>query len=127
MKRITSSPSPSLKYIATTISTLLILVAVLLPGSNLPDIQFTGIDKVAHVGLFMLWSLSVRRDFGPSFRWVACLLVGLTFSWLTEVFQIVVDGRTFDYSDIIADAAGLALGLLLGRPLLQWIGKFIRI
>jgi VanZ family protein len=116
-----------LKYLATIFSTLLILVAVLLPGSKIPDIQITGIDKVVHVTLFMIWSLGVRRDFGASFRWTLCLLFGLIFSWLTEILQIVVEGRTFDYTDIIADALGLAIGLLIGRQLLQWIRKYVRI
>jgi VanZ family protein len=54
-------------------------------------------------------------------------LFGLIFSWLTEILQIVVEGRTFDYTDIIADALGLAIGLLIGRQLLQWIRKYVRI
>ena len=98
-----------------------------LPGSRIPDVDFAGIDKIAHFVLFALWSVSVRRDFGASFRWWACLITGLLFSWATEILQIAVDGRTFDYTDIVADTAGLFFGLAVGKHFLRWLRRYIRI
>jgi VanZ family protein len=114
-----------LRYLTSTLSSLLILVAVLIPGSQLPDVSFVGIDKIAHFTLFALWAVCVRRDFSQGFRWQACLLAGLIFSVLTEVLQIVVEGRTFDLTDLIADAAGLVFGLTIGKFFLKWIGRYI--
>jgi VanZ family protein len=114
-----------LRYLPSILSSVLILVAVMLPGSQIPDVHLTGIDKLAHIALFTLWSLCIRRDFGASFRWPVALIAGLAFSWLTEVLQIAVDGRTFDWTDIVADAAGLLFGLLIGKYILQWLTRLV--
>lgn len=105
--------------------TLLILVAVLLPGSNVPDVGVAGIDKVAHFVLFAIWVIALRRDFGGNFKWHWGFLIGLFFSVLTEVAQIVVEGRSFDVTDIVADACGLLFGLLTGPLVLRWVSKFV--
>ena len=123
-RRITSERS--LKYPATIFTTILILVAVLLPGSNLPDVDIVGIDKLAHFTLFTMWSISVRRDAGPAFRWIICLIAGVLFSLFTEVLQILVEGRSFDWYDLIADAAGLLFGLAIGSFILRLIQKIFR-
>jgi VanZ family protein len=115
-----------LRYLPTIIITLLIVVAVTLPGSQIPDLQIFGIDKVVHFILFSVWTLAVRRDYGPSFRWPVALLTGLVFSLVTEMLQIAVEGRTFDWTDLVADAVGLVTGLLIGRIVLRWLSRFVR-
>ena len=92
----------------------------------MPDVDVVGIDKVAHVGLFALWAIAVRRDFGINFKWQWTLAFGLVFSVMTEVLQIAVDGRSFDVTDIIADAGGLLSGLLAGPLFLKWVYRLIR-
>lgn len=106
----------AMKYATLTVS-LLIIVAVLMPGRNLPDIGIGGYDKLIHVGMFLLWGLAVRYDFNVRFRFVPFLLAGIIFSLLTEILQISIEGRTFDVYDMWADFAGLFLGLWLGGPL----------
>lgn len=108
-----------MKYLATIAATVLILIAVLLPGSKVPDVGFSGIDKLAHFTLFYLWSLAIRFDFEKNFKWIVVLSVGVAFSFLTEVLQIVVEGRTFDYYDIVMDAIGLAVGLASGTMMIK--------
>jgi VanZ family protein len=110
-----------MKYLATLFITILILVAVLLPGSKIPSVGFSGIDKVAHFTLFYLWSLAVRFDFSQNFKWVIAFLVGLMFSYLTEVLQLFVEGRAFDYYDMITDSIGLSVGLMTGNFILKII------
>jgi VanZ family protein len=112
------------RYLPTTLASLLILVAVMLPGAQVPDVNIVGIDKVAHFSLFFVWALGIRRDFGTSFRWPVALVAGLAFSWLTEILQIAVEGRTFDWTDIVADAVGLIFGIIVGRLVLQWLSRF---
>ena len=80
-----------MKYLLTTLSTLIILLAVLLPGSKVPDVDIVGIDKAAHFILFAMWIIAVRHDFDQGFKWAWALLVGLTFSVMTEVLQITVE------------------------------------
>ena len=116
-----------MKYITCILATLLILIAVLIPGAHLPDVGHFGIDKLAHFILFFIWAVGVRRDFSSSFRWVACLIAGIAFSVLTEVMQIYVEDRTFDPIDMFADVAGLACGIAMGATLLRWIGRFVRL
>jgi VanZ family protein len=114
-----------MKYLLTTLSTLIILVAVLLPGSKVPDVSIVGIDKAAHFVLFAMWTIALRHDFDQGFKWAWALVVGLTFSVLTEVLQITVEGRAPDWLDVIWDAAGLLFGLAFGTMLLSWAGRLI--
>jgi VanZ family protein len=114
-----------LRYLPTVSITLLILVAVSLPGSKVPDVDIAGIDKLAHIALFAMWIVAVRRDFAERFRWSWSFFTGLAFSVMTEIVQIVVDGRSFDLYDIVADTTGLVLGLLFGGLLLNWLYKLV--
>lgn len=103
-----------MKY-ATIIVSLLILVAVLIPGQNLPDVKMGGFDKLVHVGMFGLWAIAVRYDFrAKTLNFFVVIAAGILFSLLTEVLQLLVEGRTFDVYDMAADVIGLAAGLLIG-------------
>ena len=112
-----------MKYFSTTAVTILILIAVLIPGSNIPDVGIGGIDKPVHFLMFFTWSVAVRLDFSPNFKRALCLLTGIVFSVLTEVLQILVEGRSFDYLDISADTVGLIIGLLSGDYVLKIVLK----
>jgi VanZ family protein len=114
-----------LKYLLTTLSTLLILVAVMLPGSKVPDVGIIGIDKAAHFALFAAWVISLRHDFDQRFKWGWAFGVGLAFSVLTEVVQIRVDGRAADWMDVVWDTVGLLFGIVFGTMLLSWFARFI--
>lgn len=104
-----------MKY-ATLIVSAAIVVAVLIPGDNLPDVGVGGIDKVVHVGMFAAWAMAVRYDFSlKPFPSLLVFLAGLFFSALTEVLQLLVEGRSFDLYDMAADGLGVAAGLLAGR------------
>lgn len=110
---------------ATIITSLLIIIAVLIPGKNLPDVHIGGYDKLIHMAMFAAWALAVRYDFSSRpLSYLTVLAVGLLFSALTEVLQLLVEGRSFDVYDMGADALGLVVGLLLSRPLLKWINRF---
>ena len=58
-----------MKYATLTVS-ILIIIAVLIPGSNLPDVNIGGYDKLIHIGMFFTWALAVRFDFEPEGRFV---------------------------------------------------------
>lgn len=108
-----------MKY-ATLIVSALILVAVLIPGGNLPKVGLGGFDKVVHIGMFAVWAIAVRYDFeSRPFSFLPAFLAGLFFSALTEILQLAVEGRSFDLYDIAANAFGVAAGLLVGGVILK--------
>lgn len=111
---------------ATLITSLLIVIAVLIPGKDLPDVHIGGYDKLIHMAMFAAWALAVRYDFRRRpLSYFIIVAVGILFSALTEVLQLLVEGRSFDVYDMGADALGLVAGLLLSEPLLNWINRFL--
>lgn len=109
---------------ATTVVSILIVIAVLIPGKDLPDVNIGGYDKLIHMLMFATWALAVRFDFrNRPWSNFAVFGAGVLFSLVTEVMQILVEGRSFDLFDAAADAAGLILGLALSRPFLSVVDK----
>ena len=97
----------------------------MLPGSKVPDVHIIGIDKAAHFILFATWIIAVRHDFDQRFKWGWASGVGLSFSVLTEVLLIRIDGRSPDWMDVIWDTVGLLFGIVFGTMLLGWASRFI--
>jgi VanZ family protein len=115
-----------MKY-ATAIVTVLIIIAVLIPGSDLPEVGIGGFDKFVHITMFMTWAWAVRWDFpSEKFRFALVFFVGLLFSLLTEVLQLLVEGRTFDLYDMVADGLGLAVGLISGGSVVRLANRIFR-
>ena len=106
---------------STPIISVLIIIAVLIPGSKLPDVSIGGYDKVVHILMFIAWTLAVRFDYNRQpFPYALVFLIGIIFSALTEVLQILVEGRSFDIYDMAADALGLIIGLAISGPVIKW-------
>ena len=106
--------------LSTLFVSILIIIAVLVPGSKLPDVSIGGYDKLIHIAMFLTWAVAVRFDYNRHpFRYVLVFLIGILFSALTEVLQILVEGRSFDVYDMAADAAGLVIGLAVSGPLVR--------
>lgn len=115
---------PELRYPRLWLAVGLTLAAViavlsLLPSKELPDLRVS--DKVEHtlayVALgFCFASVIVRRDW----FWLALSL--LAFGALIELAQGVMHlGRNADARDLVANAVGISLGLLLAwTPLGMW-------
>jgi VanZ family protein len=117
--------STEMRY-ATILVSLLIVTAILIPGSNLPDVNIGSYDKLIHMVMFTVWALAVRYDFDNTrpVRYLMIFVAGLLFSLLTEVLQILIEGRTFDTYDMAADAVGVIVGLLISAPVLRWVKRF---
>lgn len=107
-----------MKYWPTITVTLLIIIAVLLPGRAIPGVGIFQFDKLVHFIMFFVWATAVRRDF-PSGAFSKIIITGLVFSFFTEVLQIVAEDRTFDLYDMLADAVGLIVGLWLAPYVLR--------
>jgi VanZ family protein len=101
--------------VLSLIVSVLIVIAVLIPGSSIPDVEFIGVDKFVHIAMFSSWAIAIGYDFPSTRPWLVFIL-GLGFSIFTEFLQLFIEGRSFDFYDMIADAGGLLLGLILIRP-----------
>ena len=95
---------------AAALWTLGIAVGCALPGRALPESVLLSFDKLLHLvaflGFAVLWLRVAPRAVGRVLAW------GLAFGVLIEVYQHLAPvGRRFDPLDVLADAAGLAVGL----------------
>ena len=105
---------------------IIILILTGLPGSLFPRIKPSiGLDKVAHVLMYAgfafacLWGY--RKQFvsnGLAYQKRAILLtiiISIAYGGLTEIMQetITVLHRSGDWRDLIADAIGTMLGVLV--------------
>jgi VanZ family protein len=99
-------------FILTTF--LLVIPGNALPKTNLA--QIPNFDKWVHVGLFAIFSflmLAALKNAKPVNKAII-LLVVIAYGTLMEYVQLyLVANRSFDERDIVADAAGAALGLIV--------------
>ncbi len=101
--------------------TLLLTLASLLPGSQLPTIPdwstLFSPDKVAHFGAYALFALLLSASFperGKFLNTVKAVLFAFSFGVLMEILQAVTKtGRSFDFVDMIANLIGALIGGLL--------------
>jgi VanZ family protein len=113
-----------MRYLSVIITTLLILIAISIPGSRMPHTGFTSLDKVVHVFMFYVWSLAVQFDTSVKFRWTRILFIGIGFGLATELLQLAAKNRSFDWYDWLFDSVGLALGALSGNLILPYLETF---
>lgn len=79
-----------------------------------------GLDKLGHATFYMFfslfWCMSVSREKNRS--WMV-LLVSITFGILMEIGQyLMLNGRTFELLDIVANTFGAILGVYIFKWLL---------
>lgn len=90
------------------------LVVLFAPGDAVPPAP-AGTDKVVHVGVFLLLALTGVLSGFPRLRLALGLLA---YGALSEAVQAVPTlGRGVSIGDWIADAVGVAAGLLLSATL----------
>ena len=105
--------------------TLLILLVCLIPGDNLPNssfLSFKGADKLIHFGLYLVLLILVGKGlvnyFNPSYSsnriiviaFLYCLFLGIGIEFIQSVF---VAGRLGDFFDVLANAIGSSIGILI--------------
>lgn len=97
--------------------TVLILIACLLPGNEVPDVKIPMIDKWVHFIIFggftFLW-LCVKRYRNLRFG-IIMLLLAVAFGYAVELLQGsgITPGRSYDLMDVVADGIGGAIGVLI--------------
>lgn len=101
---------------------LVVLLAVVsalawTPGD--PQIGLSTWDKLNHLAAFAALGAVATLWRGPQpGAWRAVALGLLAYGVLIEWVQTGIAGRSGDLADVVADALGLVLGLLVGRQLL---------
>lgn len=102
---------------AALLWTLLIFTACLWPGKELPQSDIPLIDKWVHFVLFAPFTFLWLSAAPPvkKVRYLQILLLGCFTGFLVEVLQYLLAflGRSYDTLDIVADAIGALLGVLL--------------
>jgi len=87
------------------------------PSVPLPQVE--GSDKLAHFGAYLVLGLALAygNARGPRLPIVVPLLIGWLYGASDEFHQHFVPGRSVDVGDWVADALGVAAGLLLFKYL----------
>ncbi|MFT4155747.1 VanZ family protein [Parafilimonas sp.] len=99
-----------------------------LPGEDIPQVSFLDLiyfDKWVHIGLFSGLVFLTAWPFIKSGRCTVKLLIKISilfvlYGILVEFIQRYLnEGRSFDYTDMIADAAGCFAGSIFSK----WVAK----
>jgi VanZ family protein len=110
----------------------LILVLTLTPAKAMPNVppwELISFDSAAHAFVFFILAAlnyfsSTRQQRFPKRQQLAFSIVfteGLLLGAFIELMQITMDlGRHGEWSDVISDGIGTAMGLLLARALRRW-------
>jgi VanZ family protein len=106
---------------------LIILVLSLLPSSSLPSLswsEFLGADKLAHLGVYMIFSFLLVLTFNnsrPKLKYRSAILFSSAYGILMEVLQFLIyTGRNFEFLDIIANIIGSFLGTIFFTFLVKY-------
>lgn len=113
-------------FLLTTVGVALLFILTLMPGDQAPELPpFPYADKVAHLLMFGLVSLAAMWDMGrysgriSTAVYVLTALVVTALGAMIELVQSYMGvGRSGDWIDLVADAAGAFLLPLLFMPLL---------
>lgn len=105
------------QYKLTIISVVLILIAVLMPGSDVPSVGIPNIDKVVHAGMFGVLTLCFYGEYTWSNKRMPSLflpaLIIEAFALSTEFMQNFASGRSCDMKDFAADSVGIIAVILI--------------
>ena len=97
--------------------TLFLFLLCLIPGNEFPGVQIPFIDKWVHFILFAAFSFFWLSAY-PSLGWRRLIIIfafSVITGWLVEELQgqLTMLGRNKDIWDILADAVGGAIGVLI--------------
>jgi VanZ family protein len=116
-----SSPARRAWAVAMAVTAALVAVKALSVSPQGPAFAW---DKANHVLAFAALAFcglfTFRATARPHF-WVSFIL--LAFGVAIEIAQLYVPGRWGDVEDVVADAVGIALGLLLANRTARWLDR----
>lgn len=88
-----------------------------LPAKDIPSIKIWGFDKLAHLGIYLIWGIwavlfLMKRKSSTTMVCFSFSLM-LLIAALDEYHQFYIPGRQVSGYDLLANAAGLALAFIL--------------
>jgi len=104
-------------HFPATFWTLIILILTWYPKIEIPDIGIDAEDKIAHIGVFCLWSLLMLRMFSKyEIKRIPgavklLIIAGTIFAIADESVQGFVPGRHFSFYDMLANNIGIWLSV----------------
>jgi VanZ family protein len=90
-----------------------------IPGRSLPEIGLWQWDKLAHLAEYIVLSCLLYRYFhcrwamAPQRVWAMSAALGLGYAALDEIHQLAIPMRFCTWQDLVADAAGIASGIVI--------------
>lgn len=98
---------------------LTILIAMSIPANYVPKVKIFGYDKIAHIGVFLVFEALVYRSFvnlrykfpGMLQPLLYSFCIVLFFGFFSEAYQHFIPGRMPDIYDFIADTIGALLAI----------------
>lgn len=109
---------------------LLIFILTSIPGKSIPKI-FGVSDKIKHFGAYFVlafllnFTLIIQKKY-PFLAKNSILftfLITLFYGLFDEIHQIFIPGRYFDWWDLVADAVGGLLGIVLVKIFMYFIDE----
>lgn len=103
---------------------LVITIGSSIPGNSVPELYIFGMDKLLHVleyfilGHLLVNSLSDKTHYPVYLSFV----LGLCFALIDETYQLTVIERSSSSFDVIADAIGLTLAIIINHKFSKIIG-----
>ena len=81
-----------------------------LPANEIPDINLFGIDKLAHFGVYFVWSLIARLNAKDKSRInIGIFIFMLIMAVLDECHQHYIPGRNVSIYDLLANWLGVII------------------
>lgn len=100
-------------YPLTILVIIGILVAVLMPGSDVPSVGIPHMDKVVHFSMFAILTLcftweynKINHQLPPYSKGVVGFIL---LALLTEGLQVFAPGRSCDIRDLLCDSLGILI------------------
>lgn len=106
--------------IAAIICSIGVFILSTLPPQSLStfeEFQFRHLDKIVHAGMYavlaFLWFKTLNKgNFTRTQSGIIVIAVSM-YGVLMEYAQLMVKGRSFEWEDIISNAAGAILGIVI--------------
>jgi len=111
-------------WMPTLIWGTLILFFSVLPYSIMPALTISWFDKIVHFFEYFILGILVVRAYYRisdriSYRNLSFVLIlGSGYGILIELIQRYIPGRSASLTDVVANFAGLLIGIVIGRMIL---------
>ena len=105
-----------------TISFLfLMIIASSIKGSSIPKVYVLTLDKVIHFIEYCILGFFLIKMFSGVSKYPSALglIVGVFYSFIDELYQSTVFGRSSSVFDVIADVVGLAFSVIIVKFLFK--------